>query len=625
VLALVVYWPVSPFSTRQVVTCGCYDVVEQMWFLAWTPHALVHGLNPFFTAALNVPEGANLATNTTMPLLGILASPITFTLGPVAAYNVLMRLALCASALSMCLVLRHYRLRFTVAFLGGLVFGFSPYMLTQGSLHLNLCFVPLLPIFVVALDNLVVRPAHSARRDGLVLGALATAQYFISSELLADVGVLMAIALLGLALRYPRQAVARLPRLAAGFGWALLPVVVLVGYPFLFGLVGPVHYVKNWQTTNGDEQIKNDLLSPLLPTSAQLLAPSRWSSVANGLVGGAAENGGYLGIPLVACWFASTLWAALRRNGTALLLGITALVAFVLSLGPLLQVHGRLTGVHLPFSLAAHVPLLELAVAARYSVLVVLCVVVCVGFAFDALWSGVEPATASRGAPALPGASSPAPPASARPLNLPATVGAALLVVVTLLPLLPSRPIAHAAVKVPRLFRTGAVQSIPPGSNLLVYPYPIEQDDYSMLWQAEAGFRFQLLGGYVLTPLQTDPPSGAGPGGADTPQTLDPPIVQILFEEANAGSPVTVPPKPWATRQIEEFLRRYAVSTVVVDTDHDPAPPGSGGLPPGISTANGEPGAVARVFRAMFGKPVRSGPLLIWYDASTRPVRRGYR
>ncbi len=408
--------------------------------------------------------------------------------------------------------------------------------------------------------------------------------------------------------------------------------MLLVGYPFLFGLAGPVHYVKNWQTTNGDEQIKNDLLSPLIPTSRQLLAPSGWASLANGLVGGVAENGGYLGIPLVACWLASTIWAAIRRNGRALLFGLAALAAFVLSLGPSLQVHGQPRGVWLPFALSAHVPLVDLAVAARYSVLVSLCLVVCVAIAFDALWSSIEPAASPLAGFGAADADSPSSgrdrPRHRRstPVSLPAAAGASLLVVVALLPLLPSHPIGSAVVKVPRYFTTSAVDAIAPGANVLVYPYPIEQDDYSMLWQVETGFRFDLFGGYVLTPLQTDPPAGAGQGGADTPQTLDPPQLQILFYEANAGSQILVPPVPWATREVEQFLRRYAVQAVIVDTDHEPAT-----VAPDIdlgqneSTANVAPGAVVRIFRAMFGKPVRDGSLLIWYDASIRPVRRGYR
>ena len=52
------------------------------WFLAWTPFALGHGLNPFFTNYIDFPLGVNLASNTSVPLLGFLAAPVTLALGP---------------------------------------------------------------------------------------------------------------------------------------------------------------------------------------------------------------------------------------------------------------------------------------------------------------------------------------------------------------------------------------------------------------------------------------------------------------------------------------------------------------------------------------------------------------
>jgi hypothetical protein len=696
VLALLAFWPVQPLSSSEAVSCGCYDPVEQMWFLAWTPHAILHGLNPFYTSALNTPFGANLASNTTMPLLGVLASPVTFTFGAVSAYNVLLRLALLSSALSMYLVLRHYRVSPAAAFCGGLVYGFSPYVLDQASLHLNLCFVPLLPLLAVAMDDLVRGGRHSARRAGLQLGALATAQYFISSELLADTGVLALLGLVVLALRYPRAARARAGRVAAGLAWALVPFVLLAGYPIVFGMVGPEHYVRSWQVVNGDETIRNDLLSPIVPTPAELIAPAGWAARAAGFVGGVAENGGYLGIPLACCWLAATVWAALRRNGAALLFGVLAPVAFVLSLGPTLQVAGRGTGRWLPFAVSSHIPLLEIAVAARYSVLVTLCVAVVCAAALDALVGTRAGARAGAGAGAgagggaeddrstgtggragssaggeaialhgdedeagaragngdgagggsaaiagMPSGGPESPPD--RRLGRPRSawqgarlVAGGLLAGLCLAAVLPARAIASAPVRVPRYFTSADVRAIPARSTVLVYPYPLLQDDFSMLWQVDSGFRFDLLGGYVFTPLQLHPPSGVGGGGTDAPPTLDPAIVQVLFYAANGSSSwndatlkVAVPlvggrpqPQPWLLSQVETFLRKYHVSTVVLDPERFPAPaaPGSPVAHDSMYGPDMFPQAVSSVFVALFGPPVQRDGLLIWYRADTRPL-----
>ena len=76
----------------------------------------------FHTNYLDYPLGVDLANGTSVPLLGVLASPITFTLGPVAAFNILLRVAFASSAGSMFLVLRNWS-RTSIAFAGGLVFG----------------------------------------------------------------------------------------------------------------------------------------------------------------------------------------------------------------------------------------------------------------------------------------------------------------------------------------------------------------------------------------------------------------------------------------------------------------------------------------------------------------------
>ena len=37
------------------------DYVLSAWFIGWVPHAIAHGLNPFFTNSMFVPTGVNLA------------------------------------------------------------------------------------------------------------------------------------------------------------------------------------------------------------------------------------------------------------------------------------------------------------------------------------------------------------------------------------------------------------------------------------------------------------------------------------------------------------------------------------------------------------------------------------
>lgn len=50
-IGIAAYWPAyAGISQRPFV--GAYDFQQSVWFIAWIPHALAHGLNPFFSSAL---------------------------------------------------------------------------------------------------------------------------------------------------------------------------------------------------------------------------------------------------------------------------------------------------------------------------------------------------------------------------------------------------------------------------------------------------------------------------------------------------------------------------------------------------------------------------------------------
>ena len=93
VLAVIVYWQAwSNWITTHLQLGG--DQYANVWFLRWTPFALLHGLNPFFTTYANYPYGVNLVTNTSSPLLGVLGMPVTLVAGSIATFNVLSTVAL---------------------------------------------------------------------------------------------------------------------------------------------------------------------------------------------------------------------------------------------------------------------------------------------------------------------------------------------------------------------------------------------------------------------------------------------------------------------------------------------------------------------------------------------------
>jgi len=605
VLACLLYWPTTPFGTGHLPGCACGDPEQQTWFLAWTSHALTHGLNPFFTQYLNAPRGANLAIDTAMPLLGVLGMPITVLAGPVATFNLLLKLGLAASGASMFWVLRRYTSWWPAAFAGGLLFAFSPYLAGQAVRHVFLSFLPLVPLFIPLLDDWLVSRRRSPVRSGLLLGLLAALQYLISPEILLT-STLMAISgLAWLALRHPRAVPERAGALARGLAAALPVFLVIAGYAVWLLVAGPNRPAGPVHILSGLARYHADLLSPLFPTNRQLLAPGALRTIGERLpAGGTIENGFYLGFPLLVllCYFVIRY----RRVPLVATATVIGLVAFVLGLGAKLTVSGKAVGIPLPFAVFTHLSILENLEPARLSLYVQLAAAVIVAVGLDRTWAygwrraGApagrdQPSTVGSPVPAtvpatgkgprpvpphgtagpgdMPGPGAPGPsdsgpggsgslgrddgppgrdPGWVRPLVV-AAVG-----LVALFPLVPKLPIHTYPLHIPRYFTSTEVREVPHGALALTFPFELAPRNDAMMWQAASGMRFRVLGGDVFVP-------GNIVRSTWHPLPQGPPVLAAVLE---AGQYPPNPPPPMtasAVAAIRQLCARSHVAVVFVD------------------------------------------------------------
>jgi hypothetical protein len=118
-----------------------------VWLMAWWRHAIIHGLNPVVTKVVFAPHGANLAWSFMDPLATLLALPVTLSAGPIAAHNAVMLLAPALDGWATFVLCRYLARSNWPAWLGGYIFGFSPYILggMQGFEHKVLVFpIPLI-------------------------------------------------------------------------------------------------------------------------------------------------------------------------------------------------------------------------------------------------------------------------------------------------------------------------------------------------------------------------------------------------------------------------------------------------------------------------------------------------
>ena len=126
--------------------CGCGDPALFLWFFQWPATALAHGQNPFFSTALFHPSGINLLAQTSVTGLSIPLVPVTWIWGPVASLNVASTVTPALTAFTAFVVIRRWVPWTPAAFVGGLLYGFSPFVLSSLAFaHLMTAALMLLP------------------------------------------------------------------------------------------------------------------------------------------------------------------------------------------------------------------------------------------------------------------------------------------------------------------------------------------------------------------------------------------------------------------------------------------------------------------------------------------------
>lgn len=540
-LAALAYYPVIPWSSGQVFGCACYDTPQQIWFLSWIPHVLTSGGNPFYSTSIDVPGGANMLVNTSMIFLSALFAPVTFLLGPVSAINIGMRLAFAASGLATTLVLRKWQLRWSTAFVGGLVYAFSPYMIGQGNGHLQETFVVVPPLWLFIWERLLSR-RWRARTAGLWLGALAVIQFFIAIDVLASLLVMSAAALAVVGVLNRHQVKERWPDVLRTVGYAAVVAVPLLAFPAFYTLAGPGAFSGPQQPVASLVTIRADLLSLVVPTSLQRFGPATWIALGSSFgSGNLAENGEYLGIPLVLVLGAIVV----RQRRSKLVSALTGVgvIGFVLTLGTSLTVDNHSTIIRLPFDILSHLPLLRDEVPLRFSLYIQLSAAMLLALGLDRGLTRLRQLELSTGQ------------------NLVGVMALGVVCLVAILPLWPNVPYAWQSTQVPAFFTVDGAREISPGSDVLTYPYPDFPYDQAMLWQAIAGLRFNLVGGYMYTTTPT------GTATLISPE-LTPPTVQVTLSDSLWGTGDDGLPSGTSIATVASafriFLGRYQVSTVIV-------------------------------------------------------------
>ncbi|HUY98233.1 MAG TPA: hypothetical protein VMW47_11555 [Verrucomicrobiae bacterium] len=497
------------------------DAIQHIWFLRWLPFALAHGHDPLLTRFLDHPGPVNLMWNNATPLLAAVAAPITLTLGPVAAYLVLLIGAVTVSAWTAYLLAARLVAHRAAAWVAGLAYGFSPYVLTQATgSHLPLVTIPGPPLLLLCLHELVGRRRVRPVAVGVGVGCVLAAQLLTNEELLLTELLMGAVTLVVLAGLRPSRVREHLARLSAAAGSALVCFAVVAAAPLAVQLAGPARLGGGPVQPQG--RYVADLLGFIVPTQVLHFAPAGAVALTHRFSANLSEWDAYLGLPLLGVMLVAPVVVRRRWAVAALLVG---LVAGLLALGPELHVGGRALAGPLPWSGLAHLPGFKDVLPDRLTVYVFLAAALLLAGVLDRCRAGPTARSWAR------------------------FTGVALA---ALLPLLPAGPLPARSAMVPAFFTTRAVDRLPTGRVALVVPVAWGPDDAAMLWQAVSGMRFALPFGYVLHP---------GPGGAAVADPRSTPLTATLHA-LQSGRRVRLP--PLALRTLRRRIAALGAATVVV-------------------------------------------------------------
>jgi hypothetical protein len=522
-LSVVEWWQVWSTHPTGVTTCGCGDASLFTWFLAWPAYALAHGHDPFYSTAIFHPAGIDLLSNTSVLAIGIPLAPVTWLFGPVATLNVASTLAPALSALAMFWLLRRWVRWIPAAFVGGLLYGFSPFAFVNvAGGHLMTAVLVLVPLIVGSLDDILVRQRRPPLAAGIVLGVLAAAEFFISSEVLvillmcAVVGVVL-LALYG-AIWRSEELRARLPHALRALGVGAGVTLILLVYPLWVTLAGPAHLSGLvWPTLHpGDGAI---ILSNVWHLRV-MTALRSLMVVAGGYEGPSLPQGEYLGVSLLVIMAAGLLiWWRDRRLWFFAALGAVSVA---------LAVRG-------PWGFLGHIPLVQNIIPGRFYVVTTLCAAVILAVVVEGVYRWVGRLGAGRVWAVL------------------GRVAALGVATVALVPigsaLAPNVPLTAEPVAVPRWF-TEVAPHLPSHQVVLTIPAPFTLIQAALTWQAVDSLHFALVGGSGPEGL----PLRAGPERAG-------------LEVVSAASfDLTGPPAPTAAHidAVRQALAGWGVTIVVM-------------------------------------------------------------
>jgi hypothetical protein len=515
----------GPASRMQVGDVTDVDLFA--WFIRYSAESVAHGSLPaLVTTAMNAPHGINLMWNTSLLLPGVLLTPVTLLAGPQTTLTVLLTLGFAGSAAALYWVLRRWGVRIGPAALGGALYGFSPALLAAAVGHYHLEFAVLPPLLIDAMLRIVTGRGHPVK-NGVWLGLLAAAQFFIGEELLVDTVLAAGVVLVVLVVMKPGAVAGQTGRSVAGLAVAAGVALVICAYPLWVQFHGPLAQHGNpWKGNH----FRNRAAAFVTPAGNMLLhTPSGAAAVARHPAY-VSEYVAYLGYPLLVLLIIAAVWY--WRDLRIRVAAVACAVLEILSLGGTQVVRGvTVPPALLPWNWVASLPVVSQMLPDRLSILADGLAAVVLAVSLDLALSAAQPRWWRVGIPVA-------------------------LAAIAVLPLIPLPLHTTQVAAVPAGYRAAFARlALPRDARVLVVPVPYGHVSQALRWYADTGYPGSMNGGYFIGPNRKGKAMGYGGRQA---QAIAKSIDALWRPSSQAKSPTTA--------QMRRYVARWRPAAVVAVT-----------------------------------------------------------
>lgn len=167
-IAVLVLWALISNLGGVVPGGETTDYQHFIWNYWWIGYAVEHGVSPWYTDFVLYPVLHNLSLHTLTPIWFPFYALTEPFVGRVGAVNLMLVLSFALTGTATFAWLRRLHVRYTIAFIGGILFAFQPYVLFSATkTHLNVIGLWWLPLIMLLWSYIVA--SHRLRRPYMAI------------------------------------------------------------------------------------------------------------------------------------------------------------------------------------------------------------------------------------------------------------------------------------------------------------------------------------------------------------------------------------------------------------------------------------------------------------------------